>query len=129
MKIKAIAIIAFIMSFTGASAQSTFEKWPALGQFHEVLSQTFHPSEEGNLAPIKARSEELYNKAATLLKANIPEEFRTPTILASAEKVQLKSKELNKLVLAKAPDAEISKTLNDVHNSFHEIVGLCSDKK
>jgi len=129
MKIKAIAIIAFIMSLTGTSAQSTFEKWPALNQFHEVMSQTFHPSEEGNLAPIKARSEELYNKAVALLKSDIPEEFRTPSILASAERVQLKSKELNKLVLAKAPDAEISKTLNDVHNTFHEIVGLCSDKK
>jgi len=40
------------------------DQWPALKTFHEVLSQTFHPSEEGNLEPIKSRSEELMNKAA-----------------------------------------------------------------
>lgn len=129
MKIKAIAVIAFLMTVSGISAQSTFEKWPTLNQFHEVLSQTFHPSEEGNLAPVKARSEELYTKAVALLKSDIPAEFRTPTILASAEKLQLQSRQLNKLVLAMAPDADIVKSLTEVHNTFHEIVGLCSDKK
>jgi hypothetical protein len=39
-----------------ASAQSTFDKWPAIKEFHDVMSETFHPAEEGNLAPIKLRS-------------------------------------------------------------------------
>jgi hypothetical protein len=34
-----------------ASAQSTFDKWPAIKEFHDVMSETFHPAEEGNLAP------------------------------------------------------------------------------
>ena len=129
MKIKAIAIIAFILSLTNVKAQSVFEKWPALNQFHEVMLQTFNPSEQGNLAPVKARSEELYTKAAALLKADIPAEYRTGSILSLSEKLQVKSNELNKLVLAKAPDAEISKSLNEVHKIYHEIEGLCSDKK
>ena len=91
MKIKSLAIILSIMAVNAISAQSTFEKWPAIKAFHEVMSQTFHPSEAGNLAPIKSRSAELMNRAAAILKSDIPAAFKTPAIVASAEKLQLKS--------------------------------------
>lgn len=129
MKIKVFAILAFLFTAHSISAQATMDKWPALKDFHEVISQTFHPAEEGNLQPIKTRSEELYNKSQALLKSDIPADFRTNAILASAEKLQMKSRALNKLVQSKAPDADILKSLTEVHNVFHEIVGLCSDKK
>ena len=129
MKIHTIAIVLFLMDFTGATAQAGLEKWPALNQFHEVLSQTYHPAQEGNLVPIKERSEELYNKSVALLASDIPGDFRTNNMLRLAEKLQLKSRELNKLVLAKAPDVEITNALEQVHNTFHEMAGMCSDKK
>lgn len=126
---KSLAIVLFIMAINTMSAQSTFDKWPAIKQFHEVMSQTFHPSEEGNLEPIKTRSEELMNMAAAVLKSDIPAEFKTAAILASAEKLQLKSKTLHKLVQSKGSDAEITKSLAELHDVFHDIVGLCSEKK
>jgi Skp family chaperone for outer membrane proteins len=129
MKMKSLAIVLFVLVANSISAQSTFEKWPAIKDFHEVMSQTFHPSEEGNLEPIKTRSEELMNSAAAVLKSNIPAEFQTAAILASAEKLQLKSKALHKLVQAKGADADITKSLAELHDVFHEIVGLCSEKK
>ena len=129
MKIGAITIVIFLMTLNAASAQSASEKWPTLNQFHEVLSQTFHPAESGNYAPIKARSEELYFKSVDLLKLNIPEEYRTQTILGLAEKLQLRSRALNKRVSEKAADTDIMKSLNDVHNTYHELEGMCSDKK
>jgi hypothetical protein len=121
--------LALIVVANSVSAQSTFDKWPAIKEFHEVMSQTFHPAEEGNLAPIKARSEEMMNKAAMLLKSDIPTEFRTDAILASAERLQLKSKALHKLVKSNGSDAAIVKSITDLHDTFHEIVGLCSDAK
>ncbi|MDI5887849.1 MULTISPECIES: hypothetical protein [Flavobacterium] len=127
--LKAFLVLAFIVVANSVSAQSTFEKWPAIKEFHEVMSQTFHPAEEGNLAPIKARSEEMMNKAAMLLKSDIPAEFRTNAILASAERLQLKSKALHKLVTSNGSDAAILKSITDLHDTFHEIVGLCSDAK
>lgn len=127
--LKAFLILALIVVANSVSAQSTFEKWPAIKEFHEVMSQTFHPAEEGNLAPIKARSEEMMNKAAMLLKSDIPAEFRTNAILASAERLQLKSKALHKLVTLNGSDAAILKSITDLHDTFHEIVGLCSDAK
>ena len=128
MKTKVVAIIAFLFTVGSVSAQS-MDKWPALNDFHTVMSETFHPAEEGNLLPIKARSEEMMNKAAALLKSDIPAEFRTNAILANAEKLQMKSKALNKMVSSKAADAEIVKSLTELHNIFHEIVGLCSGEK
>lgn len=129
MKISTLAVFLFLMSIGSVQAQSTFDKWPAIKEFHAVMSQTFHPAEEGNLEPIKSRSEELMNKAAALLKSDIPAEFKTPAVLTSAEKLQLKSKALHKMVLAKASDADITKSLSELHDVFHEIVGLCSEKK
>lgn len=126
---KSLAIVLFVMAINTMSAQSTFDKWPAIKQFHEVMSQTFHPSEEGNLEPIKMRSEELMTKAAAVLKSDIPAEFKTAAILASAEKLQLKSKTLHKLVQSKGSEAEITKSLAELHDVFHDIVGLCSEKK
>ncbi|MFV8366057.1 hypothetical protein [Flavobacterium sp. XS1P27] len=127
--LKAFLVLALIVVVNSVSAQSTFEKWPAIKEFHEVMSQTFHPAEEGNLVPIKARSEEMMNKAAMLLKSDIPAEFRTDAILASAERLQIKSKALHKLVMSNGSDAAIVKSITDLHDTFHEIVGLCSDAK
>ena len=129
MKIKSFAIVLFLLALNTTNAQSSMDQWPALKAFHEVLSQTFHPSEEGNLEPVKSRSEELMNKAAALLKSDIPADFKTNAILASAEKLQLKSKALHKMVASKASDADITKALSEVHDIFHTIVGLCSEKK
>ena len=127
--LKIFLVLALIVFANSVSAQSTFDKWPAIKEFHEVMSQTFHPAEEGNLAPIRARSEEMMNKAAMLLKSDIPTEFRTDAILASAERLQLRSKALHKLVQSNGVDAAIVKSITDLHDTFHEIVGLCSDAK
>lgn len=127
--LKAFLVLAFIVVANSVSAQTTFDKWPAIKEFNEVMSQTFHPAEEGNLAPIKARSEEIMNKAAMLLKSDIPTEFRTDAILASAERLQLKSKALHKLVQSNGTDAAIVKSITDLHDTYHQIVGLCSDAK
>lgn len=127
--LKAFLVFALIIVANSVSAQSTFDKWPAIKEFHGVMSQTFHPAEEGNLAPIKARSEEMMNKAALLLKSDIPAEFRTNAILASAERLQLNSKSLHKLVTSNASDVAITKAITNLHDVFHEIVGLCSDTK
>ena len=127
--LKAYLIMALIVVANAVSAQSTFEKWSAIKEFHEVMSQTFHPAEEGNFTPIRARSEEMMNKAAMVLKSDIPAEFRTNAILASSERLQLQSKVLHKLITLNGSDAFILKSITDLHDTFHEIVGLCSDAK
>ena len=129
MKTKIFGVLLLLIVGGTISAQSTFDKWQAIKEFHTVISQTFHPAEQGNLEPIKSRSEELSIKAAALLTSDIPAEYRTKEILATIEKLKAKSSILQKIVAAKAPDAEITGALTEVHEIFHEIVGLCSEEK
>lgn len=129
MKTKTLAFLLFILAANVVSAQSAFDKWPAIKDFHTVISQTYHPSEEGNLEPIKTRSQELVDKASALTQSDIPAEFRTKAILSSVEKLQAESKALHQLVIAKAADMDITKALSGLHDTFHEIVGLCTEEK
>lgn len=103
-----------------------FDDWLALKDFHKVMSQTFHPSEEGNLLPIKERSSEMVVKAEALAKSTIPAEFNKKEVVAAVQKLATDSKKLDKLVKAKKSDKEITTALTKLHDVFHEIIGLCS---
>ncbi len=119
-------IAAFLLS-SNLFAQATFSKWPAIKTFHGVMSQTFHPAEDGNLEPIKTRSSEMVQKADDLSKTEIPSEFNNPKVLAAIESLQLKSKVLDKMIQDKATDEAITNFLGEIHDVFHEIVGLCAN--
>lgn len=127
--IKSLLVLGLFFVINTVSAQSMAEKWPAIKAFHGVMSQTFHPAEEGNLEPIKKRSQEMVDKAAALSTLEIPKEYKTKNILASIEKLQINTKELHKMVEGKSNDQEIVKKLTLTHDIFHEIMGLCSSEK
>jgi predicted HAD superfamily Cof-like phosphohydrolase len=109
-------------------AQSKPSDWAQLKDFHAVMSQTFHPAEEGKLDPIKNRSGEMVEKAIAWQKSTPPADFDKPEIKKSLSKLVKGSKELDKMVKKNASDAEITKKLTDLHDVFHEIVGLCKDE-
>ena len=126
--IKTIAIVALIFAAGNASAQSVADKWPAMKAFHEVMSRTFHPAEEGNFEPLKTYSESLMNKAMDLTK-EVPAQYKTKSIMDSVSRLQEKTKEVNKLVVGKGPDSSLLKAITEAHDIFHEIVGMCSGEK
>ena len=126
---KSLLVLGLFFVINNISAQSMSEKWPAIKAFHGVMSQTFHPAEEGNFEPIKKRSQEMVEKAAALSTSNIPAEYKTKAILASIEKLQISTKELNKMVQDKLSDSDLLKKLSLTHDVFHEIMGLCSAEK
>ena len=103
-----------------------FSNWPEIKDFQKVMSQTFHPSEEGNLKPIKERSTEMATKANAVKVSKIPVEFKKKEILSAVNKLAKDSKSLDKLVRSKAADAKIVAALNGLHDTFHTIVGLCT---
>lgn len=130
MKIfKSLLVLAVFFAANIITAQSMSEKWPTIKSFHGVMSQTFHPAEEGNLEPIKKRAQEMAEKAAILSVNEIPAEYKTKAILASIEKLQINTKELHKMVEDKFSDGELLKKLTLTHDIFHEIMGLCSSEK
>lgn len=118
-----------IAAFTAtASAQSKFDAWPQLKDFHKVMSQTFHPVEEGNFEPIKTRIGEMVEKANALVSNPIPAEFNSKKVKKACAKLAKDSKKLQAQIAAGATDEEIKTSLSALHDVFHTIVGLCSDE-
>lgn len=117
----------FLLLLTAAtfSAQAQKPTWTALDDYHTVMSQTFHPSEEGNLQPIKERSGELAAKAKTLQKSEIPTAYQKPGVKETLVLLAKESKALDKIVRKKKSDAEITKTLTALHERFHEVMEKC----
>lgn len=117
-------LIAFF-SIQGLRAQEAKADWPALETFHEVMAMTFHPSEEGNLEPIKARSGELASKAKALKDSAIPASMQKPGVAESLKLLAKEAKALDKMVKKHKSDVEITKSLAALHDRFHEVVEKC----
>lgn len=130
---KSIATILLLFVFATGYAQekkkSVFETWPELKAFHGVMSQTFHPSEEGNLEPIKARATEMKEKATLLAESKIPADLDNEKVKAAVNKLKENTEVMEKMIADKANDKDITAYLNSLHDTFHEIIGLCQHEE
>ena len=120
-----LVLIATTTGFGQEKKKSPFENWPELKAFHTVMSQTFHPSEEGNLEPIKTRATELKNAAGTLAASKIPADLDNEKVRAAVNKLKENSVVMEKMIADKKSDKEITEYLSSLHDTFHEIIGLC----
>ena len=126
--LKSLGVMVLFFTMHTLSAQSLSEKWPAIKEFHGVMSTTFHPAEEGNLEPIKTRSLEMVEKANALDVTTMPKEFSNDKIKDAVARLQKGAKELHQLVTEKVKDEVLVEKLTSLHDVFHEIVGLCKNE-
>ena len=98
------------------------EPWKEMSDFHTVMSETFHPAEEGKLGPIKSRSQEMVDKAVAWQKSTAPEGYDKNAVKKLLKKLVDGSKELNKLVKESAADNVLTEKLSGLHDVFHEIM-------
>jgi len=103
------------------------DAWAALKEFHSVMSQTFHPMEEGNYQPIRGRAAEMSVKAVNLSNTKIPASFDSADVKMAIAELVTGSAALEKLVSKKAKDEKIKDSLIKLHDTFHKIQGLCAD--
>lgn len=126
---KKITTIFSVIICIGLGMQTTkaqsLDKWTELKEFHEVMASTFHPSEEGIFKPIRERSGEMAEKAQKLADSKIPKDFDKPEVKKAVAKLAADSKNLDAKIKAGITDQEITKLLGALHDTFHEIVGLC----
>lgn len=123
-----LAIVAFF-AFSSVSAQAITDKWKQLHEYHELLSKTFHPAEDGNFGPIKNSSEELVVKAEALDIATMPQELKVAKLDETIAILKKQTKVVNDLVQRKAPNAEIMRAFENLHDVFHRIVEICEPGK
>lgn len=124
---KSIALILIIaLLTTGKSSQAQQKaKWNELEAFHEIMSKTFHPAEEGKLEPIKNHSKELVEKAVAWKNSTAPAGYDKAAVKKSLKRLVEGAKELDKMVKAKSTDASIKEKLSGLHDTFHEIMEKC----
>ena len=122
------ALAVIIVGFT-LSAQEKEVAWPEMDAFHTVMSQTWHPVEDGNYQPIRERADELAEVAETWRKSTIPAEYQAQKdIKKKLKELAKETKELAKEIKAGSSDEDIKEDLQELHDLFHAIVGLCTDE-
>lgn len=119
------ALFALPVMFAAAQAKP---EWKEMKNFHTVMSQTFHPAEEGKLDPIKNRIGEMVDLAKAWQKSTPPIEYNKPAIKQNLNRLTKGAKALQKQIKNGADDAAITKQLTTLHDLYHEIVGLCKDE-
>jgi len=127
--IKSLFAFAAFFALNSVSAQTISERWPQIKAYHEIMSKTFHPAEEGNLEPIKSQSELLVKSAEALSVESMPEEFRNPKTIETLISLKKQTKLVDELVQQKAANDEILKAMTALHDTFHKIVGMCQPEK
>lgn len=128
-KILLLSFAALIFGFANNAQAQTKEKWKELDAFHEVMSKTFHPAEEGKLEPIKSRSQEMVDKAIAWKNSTAPAGYDKSAVMKNLKKLVKGAKEVNKLVQKNASDAELKEELSELHDVFHEIVEKCEKEE
>ena len=113
---------AFVVAKPGHAQKA---KWQELDAFHEVMSKTFHPAEEGKLEPIRKRSAEMLEKAIAWKNSAAPEGYDKDAVKKNLNKLVKGAKEINKMVKKNASDQELKEELSELHDVFHEIVEKC----
>ena len=126
-KIKITILLLFAFVFTGSKLMAQenhedFKSWPELKNFHEVIAQTFHPSEEGNFKPIRQRSAELRDKAIKLNEAKIPEGFEKEGARGTIKALVLETTELNEVVQKNVSDEDLKNRITKIHSLFHKLI-------
>lgn len=122
---KVLAFVAAVFFTITSFAQSKFENWPEMKTFHSILSETFHPAEEGNMQPIKNRSHELLINVKLINKSPVPASVDNDQMRKTLKRLEKETDKLNALVVRQEQSNTIMKQLNIVHDTFHEIAGMC----
>ena len=105
------------------------DQWAELESYHEIMSQTFHPAEEGKLEPIRKLAGELAARSQKWLASTPPKIYDTPNIKAILVKLNAESKALADSIAKGAKDEQIKTDLTALHDRFHEIMGACREEK
>jgi hypothetical protein len=126
---KLFTTLMLVLVLNAVSAQAKKEKWAQMDAYHQMMSKTFHTGDEGNLEAIKKTSQLLLERADAITEESIPANLRSAKLSEALVVLKRETKKVDDLVQAKAPDATIVKVLTNLHDVFHQIVGMCGPEE
>jgi len=123
---KIIALLAIVfVTGTAIAQESKNTVWPELKAFHTVMSASFHATEEGNFAPLKEKTAELYRTAKLWYASEIPDNFKKDETEKTLKKLMIQCNDIWAAVENKATDEKLKEMITSAHDTFHKIVGEC----
>lgn len=122
MKKISLFVAAALLSVASFAQQA---EWKQMKDFHGVMSKTFHPAEEGNLAPVKANATELVAKAKAWESSTVPAGYDAQISQPLLKKLVTACSVLEAGVKAKKTDKELTTLITAAHESFHELTEKC----
>jgi hypothetical protein len=126
---KLIALSVLLLAATVTFSQHTMmDKWAELKNFHEVMSQTYHPAEKGDLKPIRSRAAEMMTKVDALQRSKYPAEFDNAEVKNSVKQLVAAVISVKAAVDKNATDKELTELLTQAHEKFHEVMGEKEEK-
>jgi hypothetical protein len=128
MKMKlnlSVLLITFLFAAANTAIAQHSSSWKEMDAFHDVMSETFHPSEEGNLQPIKTRIDELVTKAKAWRKSAVPAKYDSKKAKAKLKELEKGAENLRKTIRSNGSDPDITKQLAELHDVFHYIMEKC----
>ncbi|HYD54518.1 MAG TPA: hypothetical protein VEA99_17930 [Gemmatimonadaceae bacterium] len=100
--------------------------WKELDAFHKLIGGTWHPVERAqDLGPIREKAPALAEAAEKWGASKVPAACDRKEIRDAIAAAVTGSKDVARLVAAKATDVEITKALRDVHDRFEVVEGGC----
>lgn len=120
-----LLVITLIVALTSATAQSAATTWPEMKNFHHFISTSFHPSEEGNLLPLRQKADSMYTAAKQWHASAIPAGYKTEETKKALHKLLAKCMEIKNNVTKNAGDEILKKQIGECHDIFHSIVKEC----
>ena len=115
-----IPAISFAQTAKPASAP-----WIEMKAFHTLMAATFHPTEDGNFAPLKEKADSLLTAAKAWQASKIPADYKPTETKETLAKLVSQCTMIRDAVAAKAADVKLKVMIADAHETFHKIVGEC----
>jgi hypothetical protein len=126
-KTMVLSICIAVMSFLQVAKAQSAQKWKEMEAFHQVLSKTFHPAEEGNVKPAKDSASLLLQRAELWQQAAIPAGYKPDLTKSVLTKLVASCKDLETAVKQGKSDDVIKAKITKVHDDFHEIAEKCRE--
>jgi hypothetical protein len=125
---KAFQLAVILLAFVPAISFAQTEKnvWTEMKKFHEVMAASFHPAEDGNFAPLKAKADELFAAARAWQKSPVPEaQFKMKETKDALRQLVIDCGAVQKAVIAGQGDEQLKTLITKAHDTFHKIAGEC----
>ncbi|MBS1743844.1 MAG: hypothetical protein JST81_12490 [Bacteroidetes bacterium] len=123
-KIKLFLLSMIVLTAT-SFAQEKSAGWAEMKAFHTLMAATFHPSEDGDLKPLKEKAADLLTAAKTWQASTIPADYKPEETSSTLKKLVVQCAAIDKAVKAGKSDEDLKKMIADAHDIFHKVAGEC----